>query len=179
MHGVGGNGLGLLLRGSHHCWIRCFDDVIVEVGYCLEHAGVSEVLCARRESRLTGCCLGSLLGGTSRRIGRILCRWCRWKRWCHCIRRIWKVRFIELDLRNANAISVDLTTEHGTINKFVVVGLGWTLTSIVGERPFEIVWIDVFVWMRYWHDWVCRWLRRWLRLLMIQCNGTQESRLLT
>jgi hypothetical protein len=175
LHWVGGDGLGLLLRGCHHGRIRCFDDIVVEVGDCLEHAGVAKVLCARRESRLTRCGLGSLLGRASRGVGRILSRRCRWKRRCQSVGRIRKVRFIELNLGDTNAVSVDLTTEHGTISKLVVVWLCWTLTSIVGEGPFEVVWVDVFVGMRDWHNWVCGRLRGRLRLLMIQCNGTQES----
>src|SRR5271167_1293306 len=139
--------LRLLLRLLHD-GIGCFDDVVVEIGYSLKHMRIAKIFCARRECWLTLWRLGRFLRG-ARRVGGVLSIRLRRERWCQCIRWISKMRFIELNFRYTNPVSVDVTTEHGSIGELVGSGLSGALHSVISEWPFEGVGVYVFVGMRH------------------------------
>jgi hypothetical protein len=87
--------------------------------------------------------------------------------------------FIELNFWYTNSVGVDVVVaKHGSIGELVTGRLCGTGHAIIGQRPFKGVGVDVLVWMRHWHGRVLLCLWRLLRLI-VQCDGPEESRLLT
>jgi len=174
LHGVSVNGrwLGLLrrwLRRLHHTGIRGLDDVVIQIGHCLEHMWISKVVGARGEGRLSRGCLGGILCRPWR-IGSVLLGRLRGEWGCQCVCRVCEMGFIELNLGDTNTVGVDMAaSKHGSIGEFVAGRLGGTWHAIVRQGPFKGVGVDVLVWMRDWHGGVLC-LRRPLLRLLAQCD---------
>jgi hypothetical protein len=130
-----------------HTWTGSLDNIVIEISNSLKHMRIAKVLGPGREGWLTGRSLGSFAG----RVGRILSVGLRGERGCQRIRWVRKMRFVELHFGDTNTISVDVTSKHWSVREFVV-GLSWTLHSVVREWPVQGAGINVFVRMRDGHE---------------------------